>query len=487
MLIITDIYSNITRLLKILKTIDVPGTGQEISLISLENADAAKMVQLLTSVFQTKAKKGTTPDDIAKFVADERTNMVVVLANETDTIRIKQLIRRLDGELPKANQKIRVYYLENANAEELAKTLQSLSTGQTASAAASKDKGKKTSPVVSASVKITADKATNSLIIMAEKEEYAVLEDIIQKLDIARSMVYIECLIMEVDVNKGFRLGSEWVAGGKTSYGSDKTAWTGAGFGGGGDTAYSTLTTAASGALADGFSMGVFGETISIGGIAFQNIGAIIQAFKQDKQTHILSTPQLLTTDNEEATISVGENVPYQTKTGTTSTSESYNTYEYKDVGISLKVTPQISKDRLVRLVIEQEVTKMKDDTDTTDERPTTLKRTVNTTVIVNDGNTVVIGGLIDDSFSDSESRVPCLGDIPGLGWLFKSMSKSRKKTDLYIFLTPHVLRTAEEAAEFYKKKKEDIDNTTQDEESIKLYRKSDGEYQLPTLPELLE
>jgi len=279
------------------------------------------------------------------------------------------------------------------------------------------------------------------------------------------------------------------------SYGSDKTAWTGGGFSGGGDSAYTNLagvaTAAASGGsvlLPQGFSMGVFGQTIEIGGVAFQNLGAIAQAFKQDQQTHILSTPQLLTTDNEEATITVGKNVPYQTKTGTTSTSESYNTYEYKDVGISLKVTPQISKDRLVRLVIEQEVTKLDQSASTTaDERPTTLKRTVNTTVIVNDGNTVVIGGLIDDSFSNSESRVPCLGDIPGLGWLFKSMSRGREKTDLYIFLTPHVLRTAEEAAEFYKKKKEDIDNTTQDEESIKLYRKSDGEYQLPTLPELLE
>lgn len=493
MLIITDIYSNIKRLLKILKTIDVVGIGQEISVVPLENADAAKMVRLLGTVFQTKSvgKKKTSTSEKARFVADERTNMVVILASEDETIKIKQLIRRLDRDIPKGKEKIHVYYLEHATAEDLAKTLQSLSTKQ---AAAAKSKtGKKESPIVSDSVKITADKATNSLIIMAEKEEYLVIEDIIKKLDIPRSMVYIECLIMEVDVNKGFNLGMEWIAGGKTSYGSDKDAWVGGGWSGGGDTAYSNLSGIASAAalggsvlLPQGFSLGVFGETIEIGGVKFQNVGAVAQAFKNDGSTHILSTPQLLTTDNEEASVTVGKNVPYQTKTGTTSSSETYNTYEYKDVGINLKVTPQISKDRKIRLVIEMISEKL--DTAgsaSTDERPTTLKRTVNTTVIVNDKNTIVIGGLIDDSFSESENKIPCLGDIPGLGWLFKSMSRGREKTDLYVFLTPHVIENADEATELYQKKKNEIDSV-EEETGIKLYKDDDGT-NIPSLPDFIE
>ncbi len=501
MLIITDIYSNILRLMDILKVVDVMGIGQEISVVSLENADAEKMVRLLTTVFQQArgvpgAKKGAAAVlERSRFVADDRTNSVVILASEDETLRIRQLIKKLDISIPKGKERIHVYYLEHATAEELAETLQSLS-GKSGSAA-SKDPGKKTSPIVSDKVQITSDKATNSLIIMAEKEEYMVIENIIKKLDIPRSMVYIESLIMEVNVDKGFSVGTEWVGGGKTGYGSDKDAWIGGGWSGGGDTAYSNLGQIASSAIAgvaalpQGFSMGIIGEQISIGGLTFQNVGAVAQFFKKESGIHILSTPQILTTDNEEAVINVGKNVPYQTKTGTTSSSETYNTYEYRDVGKILKVTPQISKDRLIRLAIELEVTQLDTASDTGgDERPTTFKRTVTTTVIVNDKNTVVLGGLIDDSFSESESRIPCLGDIPGLGWMFKSLSRGREKTNLYIFLTPRVIESQAEAAEIYKMKKEEIDNSDaeDDEQGIKLYQRDrDTPARSITLPDFLE
>jgi len=488
MLILTDIHSNIARLLNILKVVDVTGIGQEISVISLENADAAKMAQLLTTVFQqakVPAQKGGASANKSKFVADDRTNSLVILASEDETMRIRQLVKKLDTVIPKGKETIHVYYLQHATAEELAETLQSLSSSARQTAA--KEPGKKASPIVSEKVKITADKATNSLIIMAEKEEYLVVESIIKKLDIPRAMVYMEALLMEVDVNRGFNIGMEWIGGGKTGYGSDKDAWIGGGWSGGGDTAYSNLSSIGASALAgvaslpQGFALGIIGEQISIGGMKFQNVGAVAQFYKKDSTVHILSTPQLLTTDNEEASITVGKNVPYQTKTGTTSTSESYNTYEYKDVGIMLKVTPQISKDRLIRLGIELEITKLDSAAETgTDERPTTFKRTVNTTVIVNDKHTVVIGGLIDDSFSESESKIPCLGDVPGLGWMFKSMSRGREKTDLYIFLTPRVIENSEEAMAVYEMKKNEIDRADEKKEKeegpgIKLYRR-DGE-----------
>jgi general secretion pathway protein D len=487
-LIITDVYSNIKRLLKILKTIDVTGIGQEISVISLEHGDATKLVKVLTTVFQQRRtrKKGASPDDVMKFVADERTNSIVLLASQDDTARIKELIIQLDKELPRGTEKIRVYYLEHATAEELAKVLQSLSSKKKPTTA---QKGKKETPIVSEATNITADKATNSLIIMADKDDYQVLEEVIKKLDIPRAMVYIECLIMEVNVNKDFNLGTEWMAMGEASHDGTDGGY-GGGFSGGGDNPYSNtvglvLGTAGIGTLPAGFSLGIFSEAIEIGNVKFPNLATLVQAYKKDKNVHILSTPQILTTDNEEASITVGKNVPYQTKTGTTTTSETYNTYEYKDVAIALKVTPQISRDRMIRLKIEQEVSKL-DLAATTgaNERPTTLKRTINTTVVVQDKNTIALGGLIDDSFSTTEYKVPCLGDMPGLGWLFKSMSKGREKTNLFVFLTPHVIENPAEAEEIYRKKKDHIDTIEKEDDSIKLYNPNAAE---PIVPEAIE
>ncbi len=467
MLIVTDVYSNITRLVRILKVIDITGIGREISVIPLEYSDATKLVKLLSSVFKTTLKsKKKEPGKLVKFVADERTNTILLLASENDTVRIKELVKLLDKKTPQGKEKIRVYYLENATAEDLAKVLQELPKKQSSSA-----KGKKPAPLISGDVIIKADKATNSLIIIADKDDYLILEEIIKKLDIPRAMVYIECLIMEVNVNKDFNLGTEWQAGGKA--GSDsKTGFFGGGFGGGGESDYGNIasmapTTGGAVSLPAGFSLGVFGEFVQIGDIIFPNLAAVIQAYKKDKDVHILSTPQILTTDNEEASINVGKNIPYVTRQDTTSDDRSYSNYEYKDVGITLKITPQISKDRMVRLKIEQEVTKL--ESSSGEFRPTTLKRTINTTVIVKDKNTVVIGGLIDDSFSNIQYKVPCLGDIPVLGWAFKSMSKSSEKTNLFVFLTPHVIKNPAEADKVYKKKKDQIDKIK--EGNIKMYK----------------
>ena len=474
-LIITDIHSNIKRLIGILRIIDVAGIGQEISVIPLEYADASMFVTLLQSVFKpTRKAKPSDVSSTIELVADERTNTIVLLASEDDTKRIKKLIGMLDKEVARGEEKIRVYYLENATAEDLAKVLQSLSTKQTSAA-----KGAKKAPVVSETVQITADKATNSLIIMADKDDYVVLEEIIKKLDIPRQMVYIEALIMEVNVDKDFRLGVEWIAGGEGAY-SGKEGVYGGGFSGGalgGDPGYSVVAPAVSvggitvgGApLPPGFSMGVFSEALTIGGVSFPSIGAVLQAYKKDKDVHILSTPQILTTNNEEAKITVGKNVPFQTATvGNTTTTNFTQSYEYKDVGKTLTITPQISKDRMVRLKISLEVTDLES---TTDFRPTTLKRTVDTTVIVKDSNTVVIGGLIDDSLSTIEYKVPCLGQIPLLGALFTSMSDSTVKTNLYVFLTPRVLGTPVEATTLFEKKKEQIDGIRQG--AIKIYERN--------------
>jgi len=300
---------------------------------------------------------------------------------------------------------------------------------------------------------------------MAGKEDYIVLEEIIQKLDVPRAMVYIESLIMEVNVEKDFNLGVQWQAGGKTSVDNKDAAFGGA-FSPSGCRLSSPLTGAP-----EGFSLGIFSEQVTIAGITFPNLGAVVQAYKKDKDVHILSTPQILTTDNEEATITVGKNVPYQTRAGTSDAEVDYSYYEYKDVGITLKITPQISKDRLVRLYISEESTKLDELASTVNERPTTLKRTIETTVIVKDRSTLVIGGLIDDSFTKTEIKVPCLGDIPLLNLLFKSVSKAGDKTNLFVFITPHVVKHPSEAEEIYQKKKGQIDEIQ--EGNIKMYEKN--------------
>ncbi len=209
MLIVTDVLSNIKRLLRIIDVIDVEGIGEEVSVIPLQYASAAAMSKSLTAIFQTRAaqaKRGTPGSAGIKIVPDDRTNVLIVLASEDDSERIIQLVKLLDQETPRGEGDIQVYYLQHANAEDLSQVLMAIPSKQTPDAA----KGK--APVVSKEVQIVADKATNSLVITAKKEDYRVLEDVIKKLDIARRMVYLEALIMEVDTNKEFELGVQWQA-----------------------------------------------------------------------------------------------------------------------------------------------------------------------------------------------------------------------------------------------------------------------------------
>lgn len=472
MLIVTDVYSNITRLLRIVDAIDVTGIGKEIAMIPLEYANAEEMVNVVNSIFNTQRKGKRGSDTNITVVADQRTNILVVQASESDVERIRSLVEMLDQEMPRGKEKIHVYYLENAKAEEMVSVLQEL-PGQEGDGGA--PKGKKVSPIVSEKVKVTADKATNSLIIRADKDDYEILESVIEKLDVVRPMVYIEVLIMEVSKDRSFRLGAEWLAGGEASY-RDTEGVYGGGFSGGaagGDRGYNFTvprTTSNTALLPPGASLGVFGESIEIGDVAFPSIRAVIQAYHKDRDVHILSTPQVLTTDNETAKITVGKNIPYLTKAASGDTN--YSNYEYKDVGIELEITPQINKDRKIRLEVNQEVTKLETTTD--QFQPTTLKRSVETTIEVDDKNTVVIGGLIDESLSSTEYRVPCIGSIPGLGWLFKSMASANDQTNLFVFLTPKVVQKNTEASKIYNNKKEHINELTQD--SIKLYGQPEGE-----------
>ncbi|MBS3757674.1 MAG: type II secretion system secretin GspD [Desulfobacterales bacterium] len=473
MLIITDVYSNITRLMRIIDAIDVTGIGKEISVIPVEHADAQEMVDTLDAVFGEQRRQRKNTGQAINLVADQRTNIIVVMASESDTNRIESLINMLDKEMPRGKEKIHVEYLQHAKAEDIVEVLQELPSKTDQGG----EKGRKRAPIVSEDVQITADKATNSLIIRAEKDDYRTLKGVINKLDIQRSMVYIECLIMEINKEKSLRMGSEWIVGGEGSY-DDRGGVYGGGYSGGsamgGDSGYlqsaaeATGNATAASALPPGFSLGVFSENITVGDVSFPMIQGVLQLYQKDKDANILSTPQILTTDNEVAKITVGKNVPYLTKAATGDTN--YSNYEYKDVGISLEITPQINKDRQIRLEIIEEVTKLESTTDIF--QPTTLKRTIETTVLVDDRNTVVLGGLIDKSLSTTKYEMPCIGSIPGLGWLFKSLGKGDSETNLFVFLTPHVVHGVEDARKIYDSKQKQMEDKVE-EGKIKLYNEN--------------
>jgi general secretion pathway protein D len=463
--IITDVQSNIQRLIKILKQIDKPGAGQQISVIPLQHADAAKLTTLLTNVFKTTAPRpqqaAGTIDKQPVIVADERTSTVVVLASEVDTLRVKQLIAMIDKETPRGRGKINVYYCEHANAEDLAKVLQEIPSQQSgagssaaggAGGGAAAGAARGPTAVVMGKVQINADKATNSLIIMADKEDYDVVEDVIKKLDIPRSMVYIESLIMEVNATKSLELGVQWQLFDRTNVNNNNVVY------GGGFSGTGALNAATNLLSPTGLAVGVLTEPFTFGGITLSNISAIVNAVKKDDDFRILSTPQILTTDNQEARITVGENRPFQTQSTTSVSGGTFDSFEYRDVGKILKITPHVSEGRNVRLKLSLEVTSLdRLATATTglqSTRPVTNKRTIDTTVLVQDNHTVVIGGLIDDNRNSNETKVPGLGDIPLLGWLFKTQSDANQKTNLYIFITPRVIKSAEEADKLVSDKK---------------------------------
>lgn len=480
-LIITDVQSNINRLMRILDTIDVEGIGREVATITLRHAEANEVVRIIDSVFNEQRQEGrrAARSNITA-VPVERTNAIILQASETDIARIRQLIEMIDREIPRGKENIHVYYLENAKAEDLASVLRELPGGSGGSGGEG-ESALRTAPLISGDVSITAHSATNSLIIRAGRDDYDIIESVIRQLDISRPMVYIEVLIMEVSKDRSFRLGTEWMAGGEAST-QGRDGVYGGGFSGGalgGDRGYNyTVPQGVPNAalLPPGFSMGVFGESIDVGGIRFPTISAVIQAYHKDRDVHILSTPQLLTTDNETARITVGQNIPYLTRAATGETN--FSNYEYKDVGIALEITPQINKDRKIRLEIDKEITKLETTTD--QFQPTTLQRTIQTTIEVDDNSIIVLGGLIDQSLSSTEYRVPCLGSIPGLGWLFKSRADANDETNLFIFLTPQVLENNAEATALQQDKRDLFEKET--EGSIKLYSGPDQERERRTL-----
>jgi len=448
MLIITDVLSNIHRLMEIIKVVDVPSVGEDMEIIPLEHASAANVGKTISQLFLRSAKKGPRLQTV-KVIPYDRTNSLIVFAPRAMMQKIRDLVEKLDTRALRGGGKIHVYYLQHANAEELVKVLNNLPGQQTGRKT---KKGK--APLLSKDLKISADVETNALIITAPRDEYLVLEEVIKKLDIPRKMVFLEALIMEVSVDKQFKIGVEW--GGAGTF-ADKTATLAGGFSGDTQNPYSMIKgiKAPTALMPSGFTLGVLKKGVRIAGIDFPDLGAVLNAYQDDSDINIIATPQILTTDNKEASIVVGENVPYITSRNSSAngSTQDYTNYEYKDVGTTLKITPQINQADLVRLEIGVEVTRLKSAADVT--TPTTFKRTADTTVVVHNEETVVIGGIIGQDTSSGDYKVPLLGDIPILGYLFKTHANKLTKTNLFIFITPHIVESSPELAAIYYKKRD--------------------------------
>ncbi len=438
MLIITETLSNIQKLLAIIRVLDVESREDEVVVIPLKNGSAGVLAKILTTVFQKtspqlKGSKAGIRGRI-KVVPYERVNALVVLAGSGEIARVKSLVALLDTEVERIDGNIHVFYLQNATAVELAKVLNSLSGKQ------SKEKIKGKAPAISKDVRVLADAETNSLIITASRDEYAALEEVIRKLDIPRRMVYLEALIMEVDTDKTFDVGVQWAAGGTYADGTGQLV---TGFSGNTDPPYNMISgiSGEKPSMPSGITFGVLKQGIEIGGVTFPNIAAILRAYKTDSAINIISTPQILTTDNKKAEISVGQNVPYITSQNTTSGDQDYTQYEYKDVSTKLTITPHINQADTLRMEIATEIVKLKGKDPADKFRPTTYKRTATTTVIINNSDTVVIGGIIGQDATESDWKVPLLGDIPLIGWLFKTHTTTSTKTNMFIFITPHIIK----------------------------------------------
>lgn len=365
-----------------------------------------------------------------QITVDGRTNSLVISDTGANIAKIQEIVARIDVPAPPGRDVLKIYRLENVDAEEVAKILTQLLTRPRQTTVRRGE-----IPPVQPSV--VAAKATNSLIINADPDDFANIEKIIKELDVLTHQVLIEALIAEVSYETTKRMGIEWAA--TDTFDNNR-------FTGGAGTNFGYIESyATTGIAPEGLSIGVYKGTLTYP----LDVGALINLYSKEGEFNILSTPQIVTSDNQEAVINVSENIPYLKETRfiqstSGSTGDVIKSYDYKDVGITLKITPQISQDKYVRLKISQEVTKVIEGG--LAEAPTTAKRSVDTTLIVPNKKTVVLGGLVRDDTENTLKKVPFFGDIPLLGNLFRYNSKKSTKTNLLIFITPHIMTTFEEA-----------------------------------------
>ena len=446
-IMVTDTSANIHYIAQIIQRLDVEGSRETVHLFPLTHASAHVLSEHITQILQ-KTKTTAVPAGRARtaqpqregptVLPDERTNSLIVVATPQDAEMVAQLAEQLDIERPTGTDNIHVVYLKNADANEVAPSLEAALASMRLTGAVE----------ATQQVQITADGSTNSLIVVASPQDYEVLTKIVEKLDIIREQVLVEMMILEV-TEEGLReIGVDWATLDEAVANSVR------GFG---------LTNL--GPRVD-FVSGDY-EGLAVGawkgsGDGVQ-IAAILKALERESSVNILSTPLIVTSNHRRAKIVVGENRAFVVQSRITETTDFITptviqSYEYKDVGITLEITPHVSQGGLIRLNLDTEFTKLLEDVSApSPETPTTAKRTAQTVVTMNSGATIVIGGLIRDDTTKVQTKVPLVGDMPLLGPLFRSQRDLSQKTNLLIFITPHVMASQEQLLEMTEKKRQQM------------------------------
>ncbi|MFA6035286.1 MAG: type II secretion system secretin GspD, partial [Myxococcota bacterium] len=480
-LIISDTGNNLFRLEQIIKQLDVASGDEEIQLVSVNYAVASQLAEKLIAIYDIKAGQrptspppraapspsGMTPASpgdgpevrVSKILFDDRTNKLIVVATPRSFRELTEIIRKLD--VPVADDgKINVYRLENSDAEQIAGTLSNLAQGRTGQKTPGGAKGgQQAAELFSGEVKVMADKTSNSLVIIANNNDFKNLVGVIKKLDIRRRQVFVEAVIMEVTLDKSTDIGVALSGGAGLDLNGTKFPLMSATVLGGLNSLVMDPSTLAQ---MGGFLTGVQGpavEGVTIGNskIPLPSFGAILRAIQTNSDVNVLSTPNLLTTDNEEAEILVGQNIPYQSGFTSAVGGSNINSFnpiisiQRMDVAIKLKIKPQINNSDFVKLNIEEEVS----DVAGTDPLlgPTTSKRSTKSVVVVKDQQTVATGGLIKDNQTINTTKVPFLGDIPILGWFFRQKTTKTTKTNLIFFLTPYIIKDQDDFRKIFDRK----------------------------------
>lgn len=488
-LIITDTGNSVNRMLSLIKRMDNGSNdGEKLWVYQVQYASVSDMEKLLTQVFQIQRSGRNNNNNnkandvggeeirVSQIVADERTNRLVIVANERSYEKMKRLILKLDIEIPDSG-KINVIHLQNSEAKEIYTALNSLISDM--SQGSNSRNGQNGPPqaqrtLAGENISVVANEATNDLIVVASPRDFLAIKNVIKELDKPRRQVFVEAAILEVSLERTRDLGIAMHGGNvfDTSAGDGYFA---------GRTELNSLGSLSPAAMFlgsgsnPGFLMALAGPALEISGISIPSIGAVLTALQTNTDVNVLSTPTLLTLDNEEAEISVGERIPYITSTGSNYSSllnslgdsssalgSLLGTYgntsiERVDVALTLKIKPQINEGGTVRLDIEEEIEEVKPGGSDLGG-PSTRRRSLKTVVVVPDQQTVVLGGLVRDSESQSISKVPLLGDIPVLGYLFRSTETTIQKQNLLLMLTPYIIESNIDLEKISKRKQEEHD-----------------------------
>ncbi|MBK9185314.1 MAG: type II secretion system secretin GspD [Moraxellaceae bacterium] len=446
-LIISDHANNIIEIERLIKSLD-SGEGDELEVIALKEARVDDVLTMLDGLTSTSASKDVRGSRV-RLIADSRSNRLLIKGDTQARKRIRDVVAQLDTPASDRLAGVRVIRLQHANAKQIAEVMRSLVSNDSGSAKAAAG-GAASTASSAGGVSLIADESQNALVIKADPSLMRELESVVQQLDQRRSQVLIQAAILEISGDNADALGVQWAAG-DPSKGVGLINFSNVG---------ASLTSIAAVAAQDtptslpnlnGASIG-FGktETNSNGDRSFY--GALIQAIKTMSNANLLSTPSIMTIDNQEAKIVVGQNVPFITGQSTNSssgTSNPFTTIERQDVGITLKVKPHIGEGGTVKLEVEQEVSSVVPSVAGVNSADLiTNKRSIKTTILADDGQTIVLGGLIQDDNSQSVSEVPLLSKIPLLGHLFRSKSHSQTKRNLLVFLQPIILRDSQNAVD---------------------------------------